>query len=69
MRHIEATLMILFNIKDVYLNQPENKLVWTGLIWESDYIHVHVMVVLVHSGADVTTAQHEGNTALIIRKM
>lgn len=29
-------------------------------MWESDYIHVDVMVVLVHSGADVTTAQHEG---------
>ena len=58
-------VLILFNIKDVYLNQPENKLVWTGLMWESDYNHVDVMVLLVHSGADVTTAQHEGNTALL----
>ena len=34
-------------------------------MWESDYNHVDVMVLLVHSGADVTTAQHEGNTALL----
>ena len=34
-------------------------------MWESDYNHVHVMVVLVHIGADVTTVHHEGNTALL----
>ena len=58
-------VLILLNTKNVYLNQPEHKLVKTRLMWTSDCIHVDVMVLLVHSGAGVTTVQHEGNNELL----